>query len=250
MSELKKIEKEVLDYFGENFSIAEFEGLRKASEERFIKYLVTVLVPLGFKKITFEQALKSIKQEIEIMFETPSKIPNITAEDELVQKDAIYLKSLRVLREYFKQMIFDADEEERMDTLNKTYPDYFEEIFTKINIELHNYSERKKWVKVFHSKEHFDAFEYILSSFAIEEHSKKLFSGFWYEFGGNQILMRCTAKTYTEWVYQHYLPHEEKKSENLTRSHCDSNHQFRRQIRRYKATHKDENIFKPTYARK
>lgn len=100
-----------------------------------------------------------------------------------------------------------------------------------------------KWIGVFHSRRHFEAFKYILSSFVIEEHSKKLFSGFWYEFGGNQKLIRCTAKTYTEWVYKHYLPHEEKKSENLTRSHCDYYHQLRRQIRQYKKTYKNQYLF-------
>ena len=221
-------------------------------------YLKTIFKELSSKRMSPDDMLKSIRYEFYTSYP-----------DNFEHKGKAYKRVLENFKRLFKKALFEKDELAIIDgctiekdgkhltkgELNELWGNSFfnGEMFHKINAELEKLEEDledKKWIGIFHSKEHFDAFEYILSTFAIEEHSKKLFSGFWYEFGGNQILMRCTSKTYTEWVYKHYLPHEEKKSENLTRSHCDSNHQFRRQIRRHKATYKDENIFKSTYARK
>ena len=53
-----------------------------------------------------------------------------------------------------------------------------EEIWHKLSAELMTLIESHKWPGKFHSKEHFEAFEYVLKSFSTEEHSKTLFSGF------------------------------------------------------------------------
>ena len=222
-------------------------------------YLKTIFKELNHKRMSPDSVLKSIRHEFY------TNIPN-----DYKKKGVVYRFVLEHLKGFFKKTLYQKDELAIIDGIqiikkdgkNLTFGEMNElngagffngEMFHKINAELEKLEEDledKNWIGIFHSKEHYEAFEYILSSFAIEEHTKKLFSGFWYEFGGNQKLTRCTAKTYTEWVYKQYLPHEEKKSENLTRSHCGYSHQFRRQIRRYKATYKDQNIFIESHNRK
>ena len=247
MSELKKLEKKVRDSLEERLSKSEYEYYKKKAEVDLIKWVVAILKPLGQRKITFKEAIKSIKQELEIRFKTPSTDSIFTVEDELIKKEVIYLKVLKIMREYFKQMIFDADEKERKITLDKTYPDYFEEIFNKINIELYNHLERKKWVGVFHSQDHYEAFLHVLKSFLIEEHNKTLFMGFYREYGGNKVLMRCNEKNWREWVNEHYLIKGEDSSKRW--NECPQHHYTRKQIRQSQKTYKDPTIFKEPAAR-
>ena len=111
----------------------------------------------------------------------------------------------------------------------------------------------KKWIGIFHSKEHFEAFEYILDSFYIEEHTKTLFSSLWLELGGDKaqkILMRCTCKKYTDWVFKHYLPNEEKKPISFVSVKVKDEHHYRKQIRIKKKTYKNQDIFKSTVLRR
>ena len=223
----------------------------KQLKKKLKTYMHSLLLELHKKRMSPDEMLKSIKYEFFTSYP-----------DEFEHKGKMYNYVLETFRGLFEKILYQKDEIAIInneiivkDGKDLTYGEIEEllgrgflngEMFHKINTELEKLEdnlEDKNWVGVFHSQEHYEAFKHILESFEIEEQSKTLFSGFWYEFGGNRKLIRCTAKKYTEWVYKHYLPNEEKKSENLTRSHCGYGHQFRIQIRRYKATYKDQSIF-------
>jgi hypothetical protein len=106
---------------------------------------------------------------------------------------------------------------------------------------------RYNWVGIFHTQHHYEAFLYILDSFHIEEHNKVLFMGFWGQYGGEKILMRCNETKWRDWVIKNYLPNEKDSSKRW--KHCEEIHHSRRQMRRYEKTFKDPNIFKQPYAR-
>lgn len=206
-------------------------GLDDKSRKYIDNFVVSICDQLLNKKITIDEAFASIKFE----FTVAKPVENL------------YGMVLEVFKNLYGHLTVNATEE--IEENFKLVDHNHEEFYHRLNIELMKLTDEKKWVGVFHSQEHYEAFKHILESFEIEEHSKTLFSGFWYEFGGNRKLIRCTAKKYTEWVYDHYLPNEEKKSENLTRSHCGYSHHYRVQMRRYKATYKDQDIFKEPAAR-
>ena len=106
---------------------------------------------------------------------------------------------------------------------------------------------RYNWVGIFHTQHHYEAFLYILDSFHIEEYNKVLFMGFWGQYGGEKILMRCNETKWRDWVIKNYLPNEKDSSKRW--KHCEEIHHTRRQMRRYEKTFKDPNIFKQPYAR-
>ena len=107
--------------------------------------------------------------------------------------------------------------------------------------------ERFNWVGIFHSQEHYEAFKHILESFLIEEHNKTLFMGFYREYGGNKVLMRCNEKNWREWVNEHYLIKGEDSSKRW--NECPKHHYTRKQVRQYQKTYKDPNIFKQPHAK-
>ena len=108
--------------------------------------------------------------------------------------------------------------------------------------------KRYNWVGVFHSEDHYEAFLHVLESFLIEEHNKVLFMGFWGEYGGEKILMRCNETKWRDWVIMNYLPNEKDSSKRW--KHCEETHYTRRQMRLYEKTYKEPNIFKQPHARK
>ena len=123
-------------------------------------------------------------------------------------------------------------------------------MFHKINAELEKLEEDKEtrpWVGVFHSQEHYEAFKHVLKSFLVEEHNKTLFVGFYREYGGNKVLMRCNEKKWREWVNEHYLIKGEDSSKRW--NECSKHHYTRKQIRQYQKTYKDPTIFKEPAAR-
>ena len=107
--------------------------------------------------------------------------------------------------------------------------------------------EKYNWVSVFHSQEHYEAFLYVLEAFLIEEHNKTLFIGFFREYGGNKILMRCNETKWRKWVNEHYLIKGEDSSKRW--KDCPQHHEVRTRIRRHQKTYKDSNIFKPSFLR-
>lgn len=107
--------------------------------------------------------------------------------------------------------------------------------------------DRYKWSGVFHSQDHYEAFLHVLKSFLTEEHNKTLFMGFFREYGGNKVLMRCNEKKWREWVNEHYLIKGEDSSKRW--NECPQYHYTRKQIRQYQKTCKDPNIFKEPSAR-
>jgi len=107
--------------------------------------------------------------------------------------------------------------------------------------------DRYKWSGVFHSQDHYEAFLHVLKSFLVEEHNKTLFVGFFREYGGNKVLMRCNEKKWREWVNEHYLIKGEDSSKRW--NECPQHHYTRKQIRQSQKTYKDPNIFKQPHTR-
>lgn len=240
MRDLKKLEKKVRDSLKDKLSKSELEYYTKKAEDDLLKWVVAIVKPLGQRKITFKEAIKSIKQELEIRFETPSTDSIFTVEDELIKKEVIYLKVLKIMREYFKQMIFDADEKERKITLDKTYPDYFEEIFNKINIELYNHLERAKWIGIFYGEKEYEAFTYIVNELP-RDNKKVLFKILWNMY--NKILISCVGSEFDKWVYKEYFP-SEKVSPIAGKFDCNTGNKLFQKVLRISKQYPDQKIFK------
>ena len=228
----------------------------KQLKEKLRTYTSSIFKQLNRKKMSPDEMLKSIK------YEFYSSYP-----DEFEDKGKMYKWVLEHFREFFEKILYQKDE---ISTINNeiivkdgkelTYGEIDElfgrgffngEIFHKINAELEKLEEdleTRPWVGVFHSQEHYEAFKHVLKSFLIEEHNKTLFVGFFREYGGNKILMRCNEKKWREWVNEHYLIKGEDSSKRW--NECPQHHYTRKQIRQSQKTYKDPNIFKQPHARK
>ena len=229
----------------------------KQLEKKLKTYMKSIFTELNKKRMSPDEMLKSIR------YEFYTRIP-----DFIPSKGKNYKWILKSFRGFFKKTMDQKDEiaiinneltVEDEDGKNLTEGELGErsgrgffngEMFHKINAELEKleeYKETRPWVGVFHSQPHYEAFLHVLKSFLIEEHNKTLFMGFFREYGGNKVLMRCNEKKWREWVNEHYLIKGEDSSKRW--NECPKHHHTRMQIRQSQKTYKNPNIFKEPAAR-
>jgi len=212
-----------------------FNPLPKEEKEGYriflSKYIRSIIFSLSRGGITFEEAIKSIKIDV------------------LENRETIigYLVVLQSLKTFFNKIAFEIPEESIKKIESQTKKGFQEDLYHKINIEINRVKAEEKWRGVFWSEEHYDAFLHVLKSFLVEEHNKTLFVGFYREYGGNKVLMRCNEKKWREWVNEHYLIKGEDSSKRW--NECPQHHYTRKQIRQSQKTYKDPNIFKQPHAR-
>ena len=214
--------------------------LTKEEKHQFIldfsrKYIMSFSKQLINKKMSIDEVIKALKYQLV----------------EKVGSQNAYKFTLERMQELYGKLVYE-DDNEKLEIRKKLGLNY-DEVYHKLSAELMTLIEDDKWIGIFYSKEHFEAFEYILDSFYIEEHTKTLFSSLWLELGGDKaqkILMRCTCKKYTDWVFKHYLPNEEKKPISFVSVKVKDEHHYRKQIRIKKKTYKDQDIFKSTVLRR
>ena len=204
---------------------------RRRENKKFLdSYVMSIVHQLVMKTITVDEALSSIKYKFTVI--TPVE-------------DGGYRFILTMLRELYEQITLESTEDVK--EAQRISKSNHEEFYHKLNIELLKLTEQEKWVGVFHSQDHYKAFKYVLESFHIEEHNKTLFIGFFREYGGNKVLIRCNETKWRKWVNEHYLIKGEDSSKRW--NECPQHHYTRKQIRQYQKTYKDPNIFKQPYAR-
>lgn len=206
--------------------------LTKEEKKQFIedwleKYIASHFKQLADKSMTIDDVIKAMRYEIR------DRLNSVKA----------YKFGLVAMHKLFKSLVDNAEIQEKAKKLNINH----EEIWHKLSAELMTLIENNKWVGVFHSQEHYEAFKHVLKSFLVEEHNKTLFMGFYREYGGKKVLMRCNERKWREWVNEHYLIKGEDSSKRW--NECPKNHYTRMQIRQRQKTYKDPTIFKEPAAR-
>ena len=204
-------------------------GLGEEERKNLDNFIVSICDQLFDKTITIDEAFASIKYE----FTVAKPVENL------------YGMVLEIFKNLYEHLIIKASEE--IKEISKLIDHNHDEFYHKLNVELMKLSKQDKCRGVFWSEPHYEAFLHVLKSFLIEEHNKTLFMGFFREYGGNKVLMRCNEKKWREWVNEHYLIKGEDSSKRW--NECPQHHYTRKQIRQSQKTYKDPNIFKQPHAR-